>query len=165
MSQSLQVLIESLRQELQNYGEMLALLERQKGHLIARAACEIFQSISLIKAQGAAILQARAQREECRRLVAQECGQPDNCCFGALIPLMPADYQPLLQALVEENNELLAQVRRRARQNHLMLRRSVELMQELLSSLLPSRQASVYNGTGSRQTFVSAPRRLYEAVG
>ena len=55
MSQSLQVLIESLRDELQNYGEMLALLERQKAHLIARAACEIFQSISLIKAQGAAI--------------------------------------------------------------------------------------------------------------
>jgi flagellar biosynthesis/type III secretory pathway chaperone len=165
MSQSLQVLIESLRDELQNYGEMLALLERQKAHLIARAACEIFQSISLIKAQGAAILQARAHREECRRQTARECSQPDDCTFATLIPLLPADYQPLLQALVEENNELLARVRRRARQNHLMLRRSVELMQELLSSLLPSRRSSVYDGTGHRQTTLAAPRRLYEAVG
>ena len=66
---------------------------------------------------------------------------------------------------MEENNELLARVRRRARQNHLMLRRSVELMQELLSSLLPSRRSSVYDGTGHRQTTLAAPRRLYEAVG
>jgi flagellar biosynthesis/type III secretory pathway chaperone len=165
MSHSLPVLIESLRDELQNYGEMLALLERQKSHLIARAACEIFQSISLIKAQGAALLRARVHREECRCLVARECSQPDDCTFAILIPLLPADYQPLLQALVEENNELLARVRRRARQNHLMLRRSVELMQELLSSLLPSRRSSVYDGTGNRQTFLAAPRRLYEAVG
>lgn len=165
MSQSLPILIESLRDELKSYGEMLALLDRQQQHLVARAACEIFQSISLIKAQGAAILQARARREECRQTVAEACGQTPDCSFASLIPLLPADYQPLLQALVEENNGLLAQVRRRARQNHLMLQRSVELMRELLSSLLPSRRTSVYNGVGGRQTFVAAPRRLYEAVG
>jgi flagellar biosynthesis/type III secretory pathway chaperone len=165
MTQSLPVLIDSLREELQNYGEMLALLDRQQEHLVARAAGEIFQSISLIKAQGSAIQQARAHREECRRVVAQECRQPGDCAFANLIPLLPADYQPLLQALVEENNELLARVRRRARQNHLMLRRSVELMQELLNSLLPARQTSVYNEAGCRQTFLAGPRRFYEAVG
>jgi flagellar biosynthesis/type III secretory pathway chaperone len=165
MIQSLQVLIESLRDELQNYGEMLALLDRQQEHLVARAGGEIFQSISLIKAQGAAIQRARARREQCRRVVAQECHQPGDCTFARLIPLLPADYQPLLQALVEENNELLARVRRRARQNHLMLRRSIELMQELLNTLLPARQTSVYDETGSRQPFLAGPRRFYEAVG
>ena len=161
----LQILIEALRDELQNYGEMLVLLDRQQEHLVARAAGEIFQSISLIKAQGAALQQARARREECRCAVAQEYDQPDDCSFARLIPLLPADYQPLLQALVEENNELLSRVRRRARQNHLMLRRSVELMQELLNTLLPARQTSVYDETGSRQPFLAGPRRLYEAVG
>ena len=58
-----------------------------------------------------------------------------TAAFADLIPLLPADYRPLLQALVEENNELLVRVRQRARQNHLMLRRSVELMQELLNTL------------------------------
>ena len=70
-----------------------------------------------------------------------------------------------MQALVDENNELLMRVRRRARQNHLMLRRSVELMQELLNTLLPSRQNSVYDGNGSRPTLMTPQRRLYEAVG
>jgi len=165
MIQSIKLLIDALRDELQNYGEMLALLDRQQAYLIARDASEVFQSISLIKAQGAAILQSRARREECRRAVAQDSRQAPETGFADLIPLLPPDYQPLLRALVEENNELLMGVRRRARQNHLMLRRSVELMQELLHTLLPARQGSVYDGTGSRPASDTAPCRLYEAVG
>jgi flagellar biosynthesis/type III secretory pathway chaperone len=158
-------LIDALRDELENYGEMLALLERQQEHLISRAANEVFQSISLIKAQGAAIQHARARREECRRAVAEECIQPPEATFASLIPILPADYQPLLKALVEENNELLSRVRRRARQNHMMLRRSVELMQEVLNTLMPSRQTSVYDETGECRSTAVSPRRLYEAVG
>ena len=162
---SLKLLIDALRDELQNYGEMLALLDRQQEYLISRAASEVFQSISLIKAQGGAILQSRVRREECRRALAEDWRQPQEASFTALIPLLPADYQPLLKALVDENNELLVRVRRRARQNHLMLRRSVELMQDLLNSLLPSRHGCVYDGTGSRPVSATAPRRFYEAVG
>jgi flagellar biosynthesis/type III secretory pathway chaperone len=165
MIQTIKLLIDALRDELQNYGEMLALLDRQQEFLIARDASEVFQSISLITAQGAAIQQSRDRREEGRRAVAQALGQAPEDSFADLIPLLPADYQPLLRALVDENNELLMRVRRRARQNHLMLRRSVELMQELLNTLLPSPQGSVYDGTGSRPASHVSPRRLYEAVG
>jgi flagellar biosynthesis/type III secretory pathway chaperone len=165
MIQNIKLLIDALRDELQNYGEMLDLLDRQQAHLVARAASEVFQSISLIKAQGSAIQQACARREDCRRALAQDCRQPREAGFAVLIPLLPADYQPLLLALVDENNELLQRVRRRARQNHLMLRRSVQLMQELLNTLLPSRRTSVYDGTGSLPAGALAARRFYEAVG
>jgi flagellar biosynthesis/type III secretory pathway chaperone len=165
MIKSIKLLIDALRDELQHYGEMLALLDRQQEYLVARAACEVFQSISLIKAQGWAIQRACAHRENCRRAVADECRQPKESGFALLIPLLPADYQPLLQALVDENNELLLSVRRRARLNHLMLRRSVQLMQELLNTLLPARRASLYDGTGSRPASPSAPCQFYEAVG
>jgi len=165
MMKTIKLLIDALRDELQNYGAMLALLDRQQEYLISRAASEVFQSISMIKAQGGAILQARLRREDCRRALALDWLQPQEASFTALIPLLPADYQPLVQALVDENNELLLRVRRRARQNHLMLRRSVELMQELLNSLLPSRQGPVYDGTGCRPASAAAPRQFYEAVG
>ncbi len=165
MIMSIKQLIDALRDELQHYGEMLALLDRQKELLVARAASEVFQSISLIKAQGAAIQSARARREECRRKLACDCGQQGDCHFAKLIPLLPPDYQPLMGALVEENNELLARVHKRARQNHLMLRRSVELMQELLNTLLPVRQTSVYDGNGDLPMSQSGPRHFYEAVG
>jgi len=144
---------------------MLALLDRQQEYLVARDVSEVFQSISLIKAQGAAIQQSRALREAGRRVVALDACQMPEASFAVLIPLLPADYQPLLKALVDENNELLMRVRRRARQNHLMLRRSVELMQELLNTLLPARHGSVYDGNGTLPPSASAPRRFYEAVG
>jgi flagellar biosynthesis/type III secretory pathway chaperone len=165
MLKSIQLLIDALRDELQNYGEMLVLLDRQQEHLVARAASEVLQSISLIKAQGAAIQQACARREECRCAVAEDWRQSREASFGDLIPWLPADYQPLLRALVDENNELLMRVRRRVRQNHLMLRRSLELMQELLNTLLPSCQAFIDDGTGNRPACATAPRKLYEAVG
>jgi hypothetical protein len=56
---SLEPLITALREELQQYGEMLALLDRQQEQVKARAAAEIFQSISLIQAQATAIQSAR----------------------------------------------------------------------------------------------------------
>ena len=61
MTEHIQHLIEALREELQQYGEMLALLDRQHQYIMIRAAEDVFQSISPIQAQGAAIQSARAR--------------------------------------------------------------------------------------------------------
>lgn len=165
MIASIHQLISALREELQNYGEMLALLDRQQSSIMTRAAQEVFQSISLIKAQSEAIQSARALREECRRLAAQEAAQPADAPFSELIPIFPAEYQPLLQALVDENNHLLVRVRQRARQNHLLLHRSVELMQGVINTLFPARPPTVYNGHGDLAADQGDPRQLCNAVG
>ena len=73
---SIEPLIAALREELQHYGEMLALLDRQQEQVKARSAGEIFQSISLIQAQAAAIQGARQHREKCRAAAALACRQP-----------------------------------------------------------------------------------------
>jgi hypothetical protein len=164
MIESLKKLIESLRDELKNYGEMLVLLERQQAQLVTRAAHEVSHSISLIQAQGVVIQEVREQREKCRRAVAEAAGQEENTCFAELILLLPADYQPLLKALVNENNELLFRVRRQARQNHLILQRSVELMQEVMNSLCPPGRTPVVNGHVKPRIRSRATRRLREAV-
>ena len=162
---SIEPLIAALRDELQHYGEMLALLDRQQEQVKARSAGEIFQSISLIQAQAAAIQDARQHRENCRAAAALACRRTESAPFTDLIPLLPPDYRPLLQALVDENNQLLGRVRQRARQNHVLLRRSVELMQELLRTLFPARQTSVYNGNGQKRGPILNARPLYNAVG
>ncbi len=164
-NESLEPLIAALREELEQYGEMLALLDLQQERVKARAAGEIFQSISLIQAQASAIEAARQQREKCRGAAALARGQAENAPFSLLIPLLPADYQPLLQALVDENNQLLGRVRQRARQNHVLLRRSVELMRELLHTLFPARQTTLYNGNGHKRGQGLSHRPLYNAVG
>lgn len=157
-------LIAALRDELQNYGEMLALLDRQKSYILDRATPDVFQSISVIKAQSEAIQGARDHREECRRATAGEAEQPEESSFAELIPVLPAEYQPLLKALVDENNQLLTRIRQRARQNHLLLHRSVELMQGVINTLFPPRPVSVYNGNGDLAGGRES-RQLCNAVG
>lgn len=165
MIEHLQTLIQALREELQQYGEMLALLDHQQDLVVARAAEELFRSISAIQNQAAVIQRARAVRDEHRQSIASALVQPADTGFTTLIPLLPADYQPLMQALVLENNQLLYRVQQRAHQNHLLLSRSLELMQRFMSTLFPSRETLVYNDHGNRQIFSLPARPLYEAVG
>jgi flagellar biosynthesis/type III secretory pathway chaperone len=165
VTENIKNLVTALRQELEQYGEMLALLEHQKQQVAARCAEEVYQSIGPIKLQGLAIQKARACREECRVQLLLSLQLTKESSFAELIPLLPADCRPLLCALVQENNELLARVRQRARQNHLCLSRSIELMQGLIDSLFPARETRVYNHRGSMKLRRLSPRSMYEAVG
>jgi hypothetical protein len=165
MTERIQSLINAMRDELKEYGEMLALLDRQQQSVIERHADEVFQSVGFIRRQADTITETRARREECFRATALDLAQPTEASFAVLIPLMPAPYRPLVKALMDENNELLVRVQQRARQNHLLLSRSLELMQGLLDTLLPSRETRVYNGRGSMQVHETVPRSFYQGVG
>ncbi len=165
MIQNIQDLIDSLREELQQYGEMLALLDKQQELVMARAASEVFQLARLIQVQAGTIQTARSRREKCRCALAEHIGQPGDAAVAVLLPLLPADYRPLVRALVEENNALLSRIQFRARQNHLLLSRSVEFMQSLVNSLLPNHEVHVYDGQGNANARPAGNCSLYEAVG
>jgi flagellar biosynthesis/type III secretory pathway chaperone len=165
MTEDIANLVSALRQELEQYSEMVVLLERQQQQIAARCADEVYQSIGPVKRQGLAIQQARTRREECRAQLAQTLQRARESSFAELISLLPADCRPLLCALVRENNQLLARVRQRARQNHLRLSRSIELMQGLINSLFPSRISRIYNGRGTMKLRHLSLRSSYEAFG
>lgn len=164
MTQALNALIEALRDELQQYGEMLALLDQEQEWVLARAADDLLQTVASVSSQGSQIQAARQRREESRRRVALSFGLSPDAPFAELLPRLPEEYRPLVTALVQENNELLVRVQHRARQNHLLLSRSVELMQRFLSSLFTAGQSTTYNGSGSVVPSVMPARSLYEAV-
>ncbi len=130
----LQKLIEALRNELEQYGEMLALLEQQQ-EAAGSGGDDVIHTIAAINAQGACIHNARELRKMCQRQVAQKLNQPSDSGFAQLIPMLPQHYQPLLDALVQENKELLVRVRERAQQNQALLRRSLDFMQQFITSL------------------------------
>jgi hypothetical protein len=165
MIENIEKLVGALREEMQQYGEMLALLDQQQEQVKARSAQEVFRSVGLIQGQAEVIQHVRALREEWRQCVAKDAARPETLSFSELIPLLPADYRPLVKALVDENNHLLVRVRQRAHQNHLLLRRSLELMEGLMTSLFSSLQTSVYNGSGGiDKHYVEAPS-FYSSVG
>jgi hypothetical protein len=135
MNESLHNLIEALREELKEYGEMLALLDHEQEKVMQRSAQDLLQCVALINTQADTIAAARREREQHRRHVALQLDLPEHANFATLVPRLPAEYRPLIQALVQENNELLIRVQQRARQNLLLLSRIVDLMQRSLSTL------------------------------
>ena len=137
MNELLHNLIEALREELKQYGEMLALLDDQQELVVLRKAPDLLPSVAAVDAQAEAIRIARQEREQRRRHLARTLRLEEAIGFKELTPYLPAEYQPLVKALVQENNELLLRLQRRARQNHLLLKQAVELMQRSITTLSP----------------------------
>jgi hypothetical protein len=165
MIDTLKELIGALREELQQYGEMLARLEYHQDLVIHRKADDLLQSVSEIQAQGIVIQNAREERERCQRDLARGLHLPADAPFANIEPLLPGEYRPLVSALVQENNELLVRIQQRSRQNHLLLARTLEMMQRFMSTLFPGNSTPFYTGTGTRFAPSIPTRSLYDAVG
>lgn len=165
MNDLLSKLIEALREELEQYGEMLARLDYQQQLVIHRQTDELFQSVADIKSQAGVITAARGEREKVQHQLAQVLNLAETADFAAIVPLLPVDYQPLVEALVQENTELLVRVQQRARQNHLLLSHAVELMQRLISAIFPSGGPITYNNSGRLQETGLPKQELCKSVG
>lgn len=164
MNQDLTTLIESLREELRQYGQMLVLLDEQQSRIIQRHNDELLDATAAVNSQGNAIQSARRQREEAQRQLARTLQMGGDAPLTHMAPLLPADYRPLLNALMQENNHLLQRIQQRARQNYLLLRRSLELLDQFINSFCPAKPP-VYNGVGALQALPESSFSLYEAVG
>ena len=166
MKDLLHNLIDSLREELKEYGEMIALLDQQQEMVMRRQTQDLLQCVQAINTQVDNITAARREREQRQRVVARLFGLAEDTPFALLLPHLPGDYRPLVQALVSENNELLKRIQRRARQNHLLLSRIVELMQRLFDPFFPDRQPATYDDSGAMAAAAILPKHtLYEAIG
>ncbi len=165
MKEILAHLIEALREELKQYGEMLALLDQQQHYVMHRQTASLPDSASSVNAQAEILRGARHEREQRQRNLARQLELPEDANFKMLLPKIPADYQPLVEALVEENNELLTRVQARARQNHLLLSHCVDLMAQFIASIFPATKPVTYNGNGHTPTVAIPAESLYHAVG
>jgi flagellar biosynthesis/type III secretory pathway chaperone len=163
--QSINELVTALREELTTYGGVLALLDQQQESVMNRQADDVVIAAQQIQTQMRDVERARQRRESCRGAFARLMGRAADATFAELLPVFPAEYRPLVQALVDENNQLLVRVQQRSRQNHLLMRRSLDLMQSFLTSLFPRDDTQTYNDRGSLPSGVPAFRPLFDAVG
>ena len=155
MKSELEQLIETLREELTQYGEVLALLEQQQDLIVSRSAEGLLENLGAINAQVPVIAAAREKRDRLRKNLAVALGQVAATSFRQVLPFVPTEYRPLLEALVEEINDLLMRSQQRLRQNHMLLSRSLDLMQQMIFSLFPSSGGQTYGKSGNvRPTLV-----------
>lgn len=148
MKEALNSFIDSLREELKQYGEMLALLDHQQELVVTPYGPELIQSVLSIDAQTRAVHAARKAREDRCRGLAAALNLDEHAGLTELAGRLPAHYQPLVEALVQENQALLSRVRQHARQNHRLLSRTVELMERLMNSFASATNPATFTATG-----------------
>lgn len=152
MTELLKPLVEALRNELHQFGEMLARLDDTQAGTMRLAP----DDLRFVQEQGRVLEAARQEREARQRLLARHLRQPEDAELAGLIERISPDYRPLFRALVDENAILLSRVQQRARQNHLLLRRSLEVMQQLIQTLSPSGVASIPGEEGHEESAKTA---------
>jgi len=162
MTPTLEKLIEALRDELQQYGEMLARLEAQHECLTSQDAASLLNSCATVDGQRQTIEAARIKRETLQRQLTWVLGHPECLAVRDLLPLIPDYYRPLLSALTREINQLIERVRSRVQTDHSLLRRSLELTEQFLATISSQANSALLveernsSGADSPQCTVSA---------
>lgn len=148
MSTSWEFITESLRNELQEYGALLGLFEEQQTNLLRRDPDAVLALVSTIEDQARATQSCRDRREESVRAFALEHGRPGETSLRQLLGFFPSDVQPLIKALTDEINHLIHRIRRDARQNQVLLSRTIELHEDTLRTLRPGSLTKTYSRRG-----------------
>src|SRR5262245_11948232 len=132
MTRPLEQLIDVLRRELQQHGELLAGLDELPPFARDRASSEVRD---YIKAQAEKLLATQHERERIQLQLSWAAEQPGACSFDELIPVLPQAYRPLVTALVQETESLRQRVGQRLREDLGWLDRACEVSTRTLGAI------------------------------
>jgi flagellar biosynthesis/type III secretory pathway chaperone len=148
MSTEWEFLIQPLRDEMQEHGALLNLFEEQQAAILRREPDLVLHVAEAITKQAELIRECQKRRTIALRAAAVKAGCAEEIAFSKLLPHLPEPAWPLLQALTGEVNRLVRQTRRRARQNQMLLARTIEVSQELLRRFSPGAVSKTYSAQG-----------------
>ena len=139
--------------------KLMAMLEQQQQLVIERNAEGIQAIAEKIDHESTILEQCKASREGIQKTIAKDLGLANDNDFQKIVPKLPDDYQPLVKALIEENNHSVMRIGRIAKQNHVLLSRSIEMVNSLIRNICPDVTPNIYNQRGGmmRQALSMGP--------
>lgn len=141
-------LVELLREEVEEYGGLYNLLERQQNEIFNRDPDLVMETNSDVEAHMGQMDKLRQKRETMVREMAKRCQRDQECTLKELLPGFPVFVRPLLEALIDEVNAMVKRTRQKARQNYLLLSRTMEIAHEALRRSEPSNYSKTYSRKG-----------------
>ncbi len=148
--------VDALRAELEEYGELLNCFDDQQNAILARDPDSVLTADAAIGAQLITTRDRRKRREALVAALAALSERPMESTLHDLMPLIREPMRPLVQALIAEVNRLITRARRRAQQNQMLLARTVEVTQELVARLSPGTVTRTYSPLGKMKIKASA---------
>lgn len=158
-----QDIVAALQNELQEYGGLLHLFDRQQKCIVHQDPTGFLDINVDVDEQIAKLSNCRLEREALVRSTAMVMGQSSDITLAALTVHFPLQQQPLLRALIEEINDLISRTQRRTRQNRMLLAQCVESARQLLAISNPGAIPGTYGSHGQVRSTYTA-ERLASAV-
>lgn len=141
-------LVELLRNEVQEYGGLYNLLERQQEEIFKRDPQLVLDTNAEIEGYMSDMGGLREKRESLVREMARTFGADEEQPLSKLLNYFPDFMRPMLQALVEEINHMIGRTRQKARQNFMLLSRTMEINHETMQRLQPGNYNKTYSKKG-----------------
>lgn len=149
-------IVVALREEVAEYGALLNCFDDQQSAILARSPEAVTVADENISQQLVTTRDRRRHREILVAELATVSGHPAHSSLSALEPLFAEPMWPLVQALITEVNRLVSLARRRAQQNQMLLARTIEVTQEIVSTLSPGTVTRTYSPQGRMKIKASA---------
>ena len=92
MNDSITHLVEALREELKQYGEMLVLLDQQQDQVMHRQTSNLMDTVSEVNAHTEVIRAARLEREQRQRHIGRLLNLDESAGFAVIVISRDADY-------------------------------------------------------------------------
>lgn len=141
-------LVSLLRDEVQEYGGLYNLLERQQQEIFKRDPELVLNTNTEIEGYMKDMNGLRERRETLVCEMARACGADEEQSLSKMLPHFPDFMRPMLQALVDEINHMIRRTRQKARQNFMLLSRTMEITHETFRSLQPQDHNKTYSKKG-----------------
>lgn len=141
-------LIDLLREEVQEYGGLHNLLDRQQSEIFNRESDLVMLTNEDVERQMGMMNALRERRESKVKMMANKCNCDPELSLRNMLPHFPDFIRPLLEALIDEVNAMVTRTRRKARQNYLLLSRTMEITQKALSMSEPENYSKTYSRKG-----------------
>jgi hypothetical protein len=153
-----QEIVVMLQNELQEYGGLLHLFDRQQKCIVHQDPTGFLDINVDVDEQIAKLSHCRLGREELVRQTALALGKSKDITLSALSHSFAAEHQPLLRALIDEINDLITRTQRRTRQNRMLLSQCVESARQLLAVSNPGAIPGTYGAHGQIRTQYNTDR-------
>jgi hypothetical protein len=145
-----QNLVDALRAELGQYGELRALFETQRRAIFSGDLARVDAYRAQIESKMEQAASARLRRVALVRNFAAEFALEGQASFRELIGTLPASARPLLSALEEEVESMSGVLQSCAHRNQALLHRAWQRANDSLLAIAPERTSQTYATPAAR---------------
>tara|TARA_B100001248_G_scaffold262589_1_gene259774 strand:+ start:76552 stop:77070 length:519 start_codon:yes stop_codon:yes gene_type:complete len=144
-----ETLVVALRNEIEEFGALVNLLDEQQNRILGRDPEGITEMNKTIDEQIALCRDMRRVREDVVTVLASGVNEHEEVSVRALLSYFPEEVQGLLQALSDEIFDLMEKTQRKAGQNQMLLVRAFEAVEQVVRALCPELITKTYDKKGS----------------